>query len=104
MKKANAVLLIGLVSGAVLVIDAQTEPPKNLAGVDFPCTYNKPITHNITAKFFETINDATFATNFQIESGNMILRAETAVCQPSGECELRGKVTVNLTASKPAGK
>jgi hypothetical protein len=97
------VLLVFLVVGALIALHAQAEGPKNLAGVDFPCTYNKPITHNITAKFFETINDATFATNFQIETGNMILRAETAVCQPSGECELTGKVTVNLTA-KPAGK
>jgi hypothetical protein len=103
MTKANAVLMVGFVVGAVIVIHAQTEPPKNLAGVDFPCTYNKPTTHNITAKFIETINDATFATNFQIETGNMILRAETAVCQPSGECELTGKVTLNL-AAKPAGK
>ena len=42
MKKANAVFVIGLVIGAVIVIQAQTEPPKNLAGVEFPCTYNKP--------------------------------------------------------------
>jgi hypothetical protein len=103
MMKASAGFLVGLLIGAVVVVHAQTDPPKNFAGADFPCTYNKPVTHNITSKFLETINDVTFATNFQIETGNMILRAETAICQPSGECELRGKVTVNL-ASKPSSK
>ena len=102
MTKASAGFLVGFFLAAVMVIHAQTEPPKNFAGADFPCTYNKPITHNITAKFFETINDVTFATNFQIETGNMILRADTAVCQPNGECELRGKVTVNLASKVPS--
>jgi hypothetical protein len=103
MTKVIAGFAAGLFFGAAMISHAQTDAPKNSAGAEFPCTYNKPITHNITAKFFETINDAIFATNFQIESGNMILRAETAVCEPDGECELRGKVTVNLT-SKPSSK
>ena len=78
MTKACAGVMVGFFVGAVMIIHAQTDPPKNFAGADFPCTYNKPITHNIKAKFLETINDVTFATNFEIESGNMILRADTA--------------------------
>lgn len=104
MTDMKALISVGLVVGAVVLNHAQTEGPRNLAGADFPCTYNKPITQKTTAKFLETINDVTFATGFEIQSGSMILRAESAMCQANGECALTGKVTVTLSAQQPAPK
>ena len=101
MKRSSALGLAGIVIGAVAFGHAQTEAPKNLAGAEFPCIYTKPPTpFQLTAKFLETIGDATFATNIEIRSDNMTIRSENAVCHGDGECELTGKVTVTLTAQK----
>ena len=100
MKRANALVLTGIVIGTVGFGHAQTEAPKNLAGAEFPCTYTKPASpYRLTAKFFETINDATYATALQVQSDNVTIRAENAICHGNGECELSGKVTLTLPST-----
>jgi len=101
MKRSNALGLAGIVVGAVALGHAQTEAPKNLVGAEFPCVYtNPPAPHQLTAKFLETIGDATYATGIEIRSDNLTIRSENAVCHDNGECELSGKVTVTLTGQK----
>jgi hypothetical protein len=105
MKRSNALGLAGIVMGAVALGHAQIDAPKNLAGAEFPCTYTKPASpYTMTAKFLETIDNATFATGFQVQSDNVTIRAENAVCHGNGECELTGTVTVTMTPRKTQGK
>jgi hypothetical protein len=102
--KATIGVAIGFVMGAILFGQAQTEAPRNLAGAEFPCTYTAPQAHKMTADFVETVNEVTFATGFQIESGTITLRATNARCDAGAECELTGKVTVKMTAPKIISK
>lgn len=99
--KKTAALLIGLIMvGAVMLSDAQTTAPTNLAGAEFPCNYHQPGPNVTTAKFLETVNDVTFLTgNVEVRRSNIIVRADSAICQPNGECELNGKVTMTLSAT-----
>ena len=77
MKRSNALELAGIVVGAVLG-HAQTEPPKNLAGAEFPCIYTKPpAPYQLTAKFLETIGEATYATGIEIRSDTLIILPKT---------------------------
>ena len=104
MRKTGMLLSLPLVAAAVMLGHAQVDAPKNRAGAEFPCTYNKPVTPSMTAGSLETINGVIFAKDFRVQSGSMILRAESATCEPTGECTLTGTVSVNLAASKPPEK
>lgn len=55
-------LLVGSIVGAVVLSQAQTSRPTNLAGAEFPCNYNQPGPNVTTATFLETVNDVTFLT------------------------------------------
>jgi hypothetical protein len=97
-------LQVAVVLGIGIYAYAQT-PPTNLAGAEFPCNYSLPEPNTIKAKFFETINDVTFLNgDVEFRRGNTIIRADSAMCNANGECELSGKVKAILTAPQPAIK
>ena len=80
---------------------SQTVPPKNLAGAEFPCSYEKGTPNTGSVKFHETVGDVTFFTgDVQIRSANVLIRADSARCEADGDCKLSGAVTVTLAPSE----